>query len=190
MDLAQLRELLKIVAESDVAEVEVEQEGVKIVVRKNVPTLTVQPAAPPFPGFGMGYYPPQYAPAPPYPSAPAPVVATAPDGGFTMPSDPAAIAANANPAAGSPGAEPKPAAGEILVKAPIVGTFYRSSSPDVDAFVNVGDRVNQGDVLCIIEAMKLMNEIESEVSGIVRQILIENAQPVEFDQPLFVIEKA
>lgn len=185
MDLAQLRELLKIVAESDVAEIEVEQEGVKIVVRKNVPTLTVQPAAAPFPGYGMGFYPPPMAP--PYPSAPAPAphAAPVPTGIPSMPSDPTAIAANTAAAA-----EPQAAAGEITVKAPIVGTFYRSPSPEAGSFVDVGDRVNIGDVLCIIEAMKLMNEIESEVSGIVRQVLVENAQAVEFDQPLFVIEKS
>ncbi|HET6569675.1 MAG TPA: acetyl-CoA carboxylase biotin carboxyl carrier protein [Rhodothermales bacterium] len=191
MDLAQLRELLRIVAESDVAEVEVEQEGVKIVVRKNVPTLTVQPAAPPFPGFGMGYYPSPYAPAQSVPSAPpSATAAPAPDGGAAMPSDATAIAANTAPASEAQATEAALAAGETVVKAPIVGTFYRSPSPDTESFVNVGDRVNTGDVLCIIEAMKLMNEIESEISGIVRQVLVENAQPVEFDQPLFVIEKA
>jgi acetyl-CoA carboxylase biotin carboxyl carrier protein len=71
-----------------------------------------------------------------------------------------------------------------------VGTFYRASSPGADPFVEVGDTVNTGDVLCIIEAMKLMNEIESEVSGKVKQILVGDATPVEYDQPLFVIEKA
>ena len=71
----------------------------------------------------------------------------------------------------------------------MIGTFYRSSSPDKPVFVNVGDEVKAGQVVCIIEAMKLMNEIESEVGGTVKQILIENAHPVEYDQPLFVIEK-
>ena len=74
------------------------------------------------------------------------------------------------------------------VKAPIVGTFYGSSSPDVAPFVVVGDRVEAGKVLCIIEAMKLMNEIESDVSGVVKQILVQIAQPVEYGQPLFIIE--
>src|SRR5690606_36686577 len=77
--------------------------------------------------------------------------------------------------------------GEII-RTPIVGTFYRSPSPDSDPFVRVGDRVQPGDVLCIIEAMKLMNEIECETSGIVRRIFVENAEPVVFDQPLFLIE--
>jgi acetyl-CoA carboxylase biotin carboxyl carrier protein len=74
------------------------------------------------------------------------------------------------------------------VKAPIVGTFYRSSSPDAPMFVEVGSRVEAGQVLCIIEAMKLMNEIESDMGGVVKQILVQNAQPVEYGQPLFIIE--
>jgi acetyl-CoA carboxylase biotin carboxyl carrier protein len=74
------------------------------------------------------------------------------------------------------------------LKAPIVGTFYRSSSPDAPVFVEVGSRVEAGQVLCIIEAMKLMNEIESDMSGVVKQILVQNAQPVEYGQPLFIIE--
>jgi oxaloacetate decarboxylase (Na+ extruding) subunit alpha len=77
---------------------------------------------------------------------------------------------------------------QIKVTSPIVGTFYRSSSPDKPAYVEVGDVVKKGQVLCIIEAMKLMNEIESETTGKIIQILIENGQPVEYGQPLFVIE--
>ena len=73
------------------------------------------------------------------------------------------------------------------VKAPMVGTFYRSAGPDKDPFVKVGDRVQKGQTLCIIEAMKLFNEIEAEFSGTVVDILVENAVPVEFDQPLFVV---
>jgi acetyl-CoA carboxylase biotin carboxyl carrier protein len=81
------------------------------------------------------------------------------------------------------------AAEEHVVKAPIVGTFYEAPSPDEDPFVEVGDSVGEGDVLCIIEAMKLMNEIECETSGTIKEILVEDAEPVEFDQPLFVIEE-
>ena len=92
-----------------------------------------------------------------------------------------------------PAEVPKPAASSAndhTLKAPIVGTFYTAPSPDADPFVSVGDRVKEGDVLCIIEAMKLMNEIESEVSGTIKEILIKNSEPVEYDQPLFIIEKS
>jgi acetyl-CoA carboxylase biotin carboxyl carrier protein len=76
----------------------------------------------------------------------------------------------------------------ITVTSPIVGTFYRSPSPEAEPFVEIGVRVNKGQVLCIVEAMKLMNEIESEVDGIVVKILVENGQPVEYGEPLFLIE--
>lgn len=76
----------------------------------------------------------------------------------------------------------------ITVKSPMIGTFYRSSSPDKPSFVNVGDEIGAGKVLCIIEAMKLFNEIESEVSGRIVKVLVDNASPVEYDQPLFLVE--
>ena len=75
------------------------------------------------------------------------------------------------------------------ITAPMVGTFYRAPAPDADAFVNVGDNVQKGDTLCIIEAMKLMNEIEAEISGEIIEILVEDSEPVEYGQPLFIIEK-
>lgn len=78
--------------------------------------------------------------------------------------------------------------GYITIKSPMIGTFYRSSSPDTPAFINVGDVISSGQTVCIIEAMKLFNEIESEISGKVVKILVENATPVEYDQPLFLIE--
>jgi len=95
----------------------------------------------------------------------------------------------AAPAAVAVAAEPtKPAAAEgHVVKSPMVGTFYRSASPGSKAFVDVGQTVNSGDTLCIIEAMKLLNEIESDKAGVITAILVENGQPVEFGQPLFVI---
>ncbi len=77
-----------------------------------------------------------------------------------------------------------------IVEAPLVGTFYRASAPDVDPFVEVGDRVKDGDVLCIVEAMKSMNEIQADVSGVIKEICIENAGLVEFEQPLFKIESS
>jgi acetyl-CoA carboxylase biotin carboxyl carrier protein len=96
------------------------------------------------------------------------------------------VAAQAAPVAAAPAAAAKPAAADgRVIKAPIVGTFYRSSSPDAQAYVNVGDSVRKGQVVCIVEAMKLMNQIESDVDGVVTEILIENGQPVQFGQDLF-----
>ena len=85
-------------------------------------------------------------------------------------------------------AEAAPVESGHIMCSPMVGTFYRSSSPGVKSFVEVGQKVNVGDTLCIIEAMKMMNQIESDKTGVVKQILVENQDPVEFDQPMFVIE--
>ena len=76
----------------------------------------------------------------------------------------------------------------VMIKSPMIGTFYRSSSPDKPVFVNVGDEITAGKVVCIVEAMKLFNEIESEVSGKIVKVLVDDAQPVEYDQPLFLVE--
>lgn len=149
MDLNHLREVLELVASCDVSEVEIEEEDLRLVIRKHAPAA---------------------APQITYAAAPAPVAAPAPAG---------------------PAAAPAPAAAEpagTQVRAPIVGTFYSAPNPDSPAFVKVGQKVSVGDTLCIIEAMKLMNEIECEVSGTVTAVLVENATPVEFDQPLFVID--
>ena len=118
------------------------------------------------------------APAAPAP-APAPVAAPAPAPVAAAPA-PAADAAPATPAS-------EPAVSGQKVLSPMVGTFYRTPSPEAEPFVKVGDQVNVGDVLCIIEAMKMMNQIEAEVSGVVKSCEIENGQPVEFGEPLFVI---
>ncbi len=176
MNLSDIKELLRIIAESGAEEVEVEQDGLKLVVRRHATSFSVQqaPAFPPMMPMGMppmappgyGYAPPAPAAAPAAPAAPVPTAAPA----FTAASTPA------------------PAISGETVKAPIVGTFYGSPSPDSPVFVSVGDRIAKGQVLCIIEAMKLMNEVESEVAGTLRQILVENAQPVEYDQPLFIVE--
>jgi acetyl-CoA carboxylase biotin carboxyl carrier protein len=117
-------------------------------------------------------------------SAVAPVV--------TVAAAPAPVAAA--PAA-APAAPAAPAAAPVAdnlytVKSPMIGTFYRAAGPDKDNFVEVGSEIAPGKTLCMIEAMKLFNEIDSEVSGKIVQILVENASPVEFDQPLFVVEKA
>jgi len=91
------------------------------------------------------------------------------------------------PPATAPAIEPPPGEGGHLVKAPMVGTFYRSASPDAKVFVEVGQSVKEGDTVCIIEAMKLMNEIEADASGVVKAILVESGQPVEYGQPLFIL---
>lgn len=98
-----------------------------------------------------------------------------------------AAPAPAAPAAAAPAAAPAEALDGKVVKSPMVGTFYRASSPDAKAFVDVGSSVNTGDTLCIIEAMKLLNEIESEFSGTIKKIFVENGQPVEYGEPLFLI---
>ncbi|MBV7537351.1 acetyl-CoA carboxylase biotin carboxyl carrier protein [Duganella sp. sic0402] len=153
MDLRKLKTLIDLVAESDIAELEVTEgeSKVRIVKSSALPQnqmVMMQPQAIP-----------QY-------SAPAQAAA------------PAAAAAVA-PAAAEPTGH--------IVKSPMVGTFYRSSAPGAAAFVEVGAVVKEGDTLCIIEAMKLLNEIDADKSGTITQILVENGQPVEFGQPLFVI---
>lgn len=118
----------------------------------------------------------QKADAPIYVQATAPVAAPAPVA-------PAAAPAPAAPAASE---EDK----YIVVKSPMIGTFYRSAGPDKDAFVSVGQTINKGDTVCIIEAMKLFNEIESELSGKIVKVLVDDATPVEYDQPLFLVDPA
>lgn len=110
-------------------------------------------------------------------ATPAPVVAAAP------------VAAPAAAAPAAPAAAPVAASNRVTIKSPMIGTFYRSSSPDSPSFVEIGSEVTKGKPVCIIEAMKLFNEIESEVSGRIVEVLVENATPVEFDQPLFIVEQ-
>lgn len=102
----------------------------------------------------------------------------------------AAPAPQAVPAAAPAAESSAPASNLIEIKSPMIGTFYRSANPESPAFVEVGSSVNAGDAVCIIEAMKLFNEIESEVSGKIVKVLVDNAQPVEYDQPLFLVEPA
>ena len=149
MNLDRLREIIDLVAESGVSEIEIEEEGLRIVVRKDAPPVAA--AAP---------------------QVVQPVIAHAP-----------ALAAGAIQQEAS-----APVETGTKIHAPIVGTYYEAASPESDPFVTVGQSVKPGDILCIIEAMKLMNEIECEVSGVIREILVDNASPVEFDQPLFIIE--
>jgi len=114
----------------------------------------------------------------------APVTIAAPAPVSTPATAPAPAAADSSPAVDAPAEE----ASGHKIRSPMVGTFYAAPSPNAGPFVTVGQRVNAGDTLCIIEAMKMMNQIEADVSGVVKQILVENGQPVEFDQVLFIIE--
>jgi acetyl-CoA carboxylase biotin carboxyl carrier protein len=155
MDLRKLKTLIDLVAESDIAELEVTEgeSKVRIVKSSAIPQNQVVMVPP----HGVQQF-----------SAPAAAGAPAPA---------------APPAAAPAAAEPT---GHV-VKSPMVGTFYRSSAPGAPAFVEVGATVKEGDTLCIIEAMKLLNEIDADISGTITKVLVENGQPVEFGQPLFVI---
>jgi acetyl-CoA carboxylase biotin carboxyl carrier protein len=183
MDLQYLRRLLKIFDESTVMELEIEEEGVKLRMSK---TADAPPSAPfhSLPTLAQAtqlVHMPSAAAPPPVSLAPAiPPVAAA-----TTPSEPAPATSAQAPSAQAPAADTSKL---HQLCSPIVGTFYRSPAPDAEAFVQVGDRVSVGKTLCIVEAMKLMNEIESDVEGTVVKILVENAQPVEYNQPLMIIQ--
>jgi acetyl-CoA carboxylase biotin carboxyl carrier protein len=153
MDLRKLKTLIDLVAESDIAELEVTEGESKVRIVKSSAIPQNQMVMMPQQGIQQYSTPAMHAPA-------------------------------AAPAAAPPApAEPT---GHV-VKSPMVGTFYRSSAPGAPAFVEVGSTVKEGDTLCIIEAMKLLNEIDADASGTITKILVENGQPVEFGQPLFVI---
>ncbi len=162
-----LKELIAFLKENDVAEFDLDRDDVKI--RLKFASAVVQPAASPSAGLDLASLARLMAVAP---AAPAPVAAAAP-----VTQAPAAPAASAAPAEEN----------LHIVKSPIVGTFYASPAPGSPAFVSIGDRVTQGQVICIVEAMKLMNEIEADAAGEVVKCLVTNGQPVEYGQPLFAI---
>lgn len=168
MDIKEIQELIKFVSKSGVSEVEIESKGFKI----NIKT-------PPYKRGGANQPEVQIVQAVPAPSAQPQVVQTAPA--------PAATAAAPAEAAAAKKEEADSGNYEE-VKSPMIGTFYRSPSPEKPPFVSVGDEVKKGDVICIIEAMKLFNEIEAEVSGKIVKVLVDDSTPVEYDQPLFLIE--
>lgn len=177
MDLPLIKKLIKIVKDSGVSEVEITEDDFKVVIRTQPPSAPAPP--PPPPAYSPYAAPPPVAYAPP----PAPVPAPSPQ------APPGAPAPAPTPSREAADASKLDAARNgTVVKAPIVGTFYRASAPGEAPFVEVGDTVRAGDTLCIIEAMKLMNEIESEVDGRVAEILVDDALPVEYDHPLFLIE--
>ncbi len=158
MDLNYLKKIIKMLDESNLAEIEIEEEGTKLKLSK------------PRPKIASPVYPMQYSGQPLHENLPKPA-APAEEKKESKPQV-EAIPANV-----------------VEIKSPMVGTFYSAPSPDADSYVNIGSTIKEGSTICIIEAMKLMNEIESEVSGKVVKILAENGQAVEYDQPLFLIEK-
>jgi acetyl-CoA carboxylase biotin carboxyl carrier protein len=160
MDFKQIQELIKLINKSNIGEVTIEEKGFKITVKQKEEHIQQVFSAP----FQSSQSNPAY-------NAPAP----------------SAPAAGGTPANGKKPPEPV-ADNMITIKSPMIGTFYRSSAPDKASFVNVGDEIESGKVLCIIEAMKLFNEIESEVKGKIVKVLAEDASPVEFDQPLFLVD--
>ena len=161
MDLKDIQNLIKFVAKSGASEVKLETDDVKITIRTGQESETTY----------VQQVPVSQAPVM---QAPAPAAA------------PAAPQPSAEPAA--PAAPADDTSKYVTIKSPIIGTFYRKPSPDKPVFVEVGTEIKEGDVLCVIEAMKLFNEIESEVSGKIVKVLVDDSSPVEYDQPLFLVD--
>ncbi len=160
MDLKDIQNLIKFVSKSGASEVKLEMEDVKITIKTGPgKTETTIVQAP-----MAAVSPVQQVPVQSIPLAETPAINTTTDNSVDDDSK------------------------YLIVKSPIIGTFYRRSSPDKPLFVEVGSSINEGDIVCIIEAMKLFNEIESEISGKIVKILVDDATPVEFDQPLFLVD--
>ena len=168
LDIKEIQELIKFVAKSGVSEVDLEMGEMKISIK-----------TPPKKGKGqietvVQQIPVAAAPAiAPVAVQSAPVVAPVPD-----------VVTEIPPVASPVSDDSK----YVTIKSPMIGTFYRKPSPDKDTFVNVGDEIKPGDVLCVVEAMKLFNEIESEISGKIVKVLADDSSPVEYDQPLFLVD--
>lgn len=165
MNIKEIQDLIKFVAKSGVNEVEIEKKDFKLTIKsedksaKEEKQIIVQAAAP------VAAAPMPIAAAPAAPAVPAPAAAPA-----------------------APAAPAEDDSKFVTIKSPMIGTFYRSSSPDKDAFVSVGDMIGEDSTVCIIEAMKLFNEIEAEVKGKIVKVLVDDATPVEYDQPLFLVD--
>ncbi len=164
MELKEIQDLIKFVAKSGVNEVEIERKDFKITIKsekkKEEQTVIVQQA------------PVAAAPVAPAPAAPAPAPA------------PAAAPAPTAPAPEAASDDSK----YVTIKSPMIGTFYRRAAPDKPNYVEVGDSIKEGDTICIVEAMKLFNEIESEMSGTIVKVLVDDSSPIEYDQPLFLVD--
>ena len=161
MDIRKVKKLIELLDESGIAEIEITEGEESVRISRYAQGAPVAAVA-----------------------APAPVAAAAPPAAPAVAPEPAPAASPAPPAA-APDADED----GYVVTAPMVGTFYAAASPGAAAYVQVGDRVNEGDTLCIVEAMKMMNQIESDVSGVIKSIRAQNGEPVEFGQPLFVIDQ-
>ncbi len=160
MDIKEIQSLIKFVAKSGVSEVKLETDDVKITIRTETSSQSAETT-----------YVQQT------PMAQAPIIQAA-----------VPLETPNSPAETPSGEDNEDNDKYITIKSPIIGTFYRKSSPDKPVFVEVGSDIGEGDVLCVIEAMKLFNDIESEVSGKIVKILVEDSSPVEFDQPLFLVD--
>ncbi len=166
MDLKEIQNLIKFVARSGAAEVNLETEDFKI----NIKTESAVQSENKTQVISM---PQQVAAPAPVAAAPAPAAADVPAAAPTGGDSDASVEDNSN---------------YVTIKSPMIGTFYRRPSPDKDLFVSVGDEISEGTVVCIIEAMKLFNEIESEVKGKIVKILVDDQSPVEYDQPLYLVD--
>ena len=165
MDIRKIKKLIELLEESGVSEIEIKEGEESVRIARNGP-VEVQSA----------------------PGRPQGVTHVAATSVNPTPTSPSQRSASVRAAAESPPAEPQANAGEHIVTAPMVGTYYSAPSPGAKQFVEIGDEVTIGQVLCTIEAMKMMNQIESDVAGRIRAALIKNGEPVEFGQPLFIIE--
>lgn len=166
MDFKQIQELIKMVNKSNIGELTIEQKDFKVTIKQKEEHITQVLSGSP----GGSYQPQTQIAAPPPPIA-------------IGPASPSSEKSKSS-------SEPQTASNLVTIKSPMIGTFYRKSGPDKPNFVEPGDDVSKGKVVCIIEAMKLFNEIESEVSGKIVKVLVEDASPVEYDQPLFLVEPA
>src|SRR5687767_9380562 len=166
MDFKQIQELIKMINKSNIGELSIEQKDFKVTIKQKEENVTQVVSAP------AHLQPVTYA-------APQPAIAGS-----------APAATLSAPAAGTPKTPEAPTSNHVTIKSPMIGTFYRKSAPDKPNFVEPGDDIVLGKVVCIIEAMKLFNEIESEISGKLVKVLVEDASPVEYDQPLFLVEPA
>lgn len=158
LSLKLIENLVELVSKSEVDEVSIKEEGYKLKIKKNAQQVVDAPQT---------VHVPQAAPQP-APASSQPDPAPADKGGSKE--------------------DDTPSANQKTITSPIVGTFYEAPGPDQDPFVKVGDQVAKGDTVCIVEAMKIMNEIDSELEGKIVKVLVDDAQPVEFEQPLFIIE--